>query len=151
MRRRIIVLVAVLSILATICFAACTERSDNEGETDMYLKIYFEINGAEIAATPANTKAAAALIDRLKQGDVTIETSDYGGFEKVGRLGFRLPAEDERITTEPCEFVLYQGNQLVIFYGTNSWSYTRLGKLDISESELKQILGKGNLTVTLHL
>ena len=78
--------------------------------------------------------------------------SDYGGWEKVGSFGFSLPTSNEQITAQPCEFVLYQGNQLVIFYGSNSWSYTRLGKIDnITQSELIAILGTGNVTVTLSL
>ena len=75
---------------------------------------------------------------------------DYGNFETVGALGFSLPRSDEYFTTEACDLILYQGNQFVIYYDTNSWNFTRLGKIEnITASELRSILGSGNVTVTL--
>ena len=78
--------------------------------------------------------------------------NEYGSFEKVGALPQSLPKDDERITTEPGDIMLYLGNQITIFYGTNTWSYTRLGRIDnVTQAELKEILGSGNVTVTLSL
>ena len=78
--------------------------------------------------------------------------NDYGNMEKVGSLGQNFPRNDESITTEVGDIILYQGNSLVIYYAPNSWSFTRLGKINnISQKELKDILGKGDVTVTLSL
>ena len=76
--------------------------------------------------------------------------SMYGGFEQVGNLGKTLPNSDEKITTEAGDIVLYSGNQISVFYGSNTWDYTRLGKIkDKSETELKDLLGKGDTTLTI--
>lgn len=116
------------------------------------MQIYFTVGNTILAATLEDNTATAALKERLKTSPVTIEMSDYGGFEKVGGLGFDLPTSNEQITTHPCDFVLYQGNQLVIFYGSNSWSYTRLGKITgVTSAQLKTVLGNGSVSVTLSL
>lgn len=141
----------LLALLALLVFAitACT---DEKGEESMENKISVIIGETKLTATLADNAAAVALVERLRMGSVTIEMSDYGGWEKVGSFGFDLPTSDEQITTNPCEFVLYQGDRLVIFYGSNSWSYTRLGKIDsVTQAELVEILGSGDVTVTLAL
>jgi hypothetical protein len=77
---------------------------------------------------------------------------DYGNMEKVGSIGTTLPRNDEQITTGPGDIILYQGNALVIYYAPNSWNFTRLGKIDnITQDELKKILGEGDVSVTLKL
>ena len=86
----------------------------------------------------------------MEQGPVTIAMSDYSGFEKVGPLGTSLPASNQQTTTQAGDIVLYQGNQIVIFYGSNSWSYTRLGHIgDLTGWE--EALGGGDVTVTFSL
>lgn len=118
----------------------------------MNTKLVFTIGETRLTASLAENDATKALVEKIKQNPVTIDMRDYGGWEKVGDFGFDLPASDKQITAQPCEFVLYQGNQLVIFYGSNSWSYTRLGKFDsVSQDELKAILGSGNVTVTISI
>lgn len=114
--------------------------------------IYLKIGNTTLTATLVENSATGQLKERLKTAPLTINMSDYGGWEKVGNLGFSLPTSNEQITAQPCEFVLYQGNQLVIFYGSNSWSYTRLGKIDnITQAELIEIFGSGSVTITLSL
>ena len=81
---------------------------------------------------------------------LTIQMSDYGGFEKVGSLGQSLPTGNSQTTTQAGDIVLYQGNQVVIFYGSNSWSYTRLGKID-DLTGWEEALGGGDITVTFSL
>ena len=81
---------------------------------------------------------------------VTIEMEDYGSFEKVGALGQSLPTENVQTTTQAGDIVLYQGNQIVLFYGSNSWSYTRLGKID-DLTGWEQALGDADVTVTFSL
>ena len=88
----------------------------------------------------------------LQQGDLSLALHDYGSFEKVGAIGNELPTNDEQITTEAGDLILYQGNQLVMFYGSNSWSYTRLGKIQgVTQAEMRDILGDGNVSITLTL
>lgn len=115
-------------------------------------KITFTIGERELSVSLVENAATEALAERLETGPITIEMNDYGGWEKVGSFGFSLPASNEQMTVQPCDFVLYQGNQLVIFYGSNSWSYTPLGRIDgVESAELKQILGSGDVTVTISL
>jgi hypothetical protein len=76
--------------------------------------------------------------------------SMYGGFEQVGPLGTYLPANDAQTVTQPGDIVLYAGNQIVVFYGSNSWAYTRLGHVtDQTAAQLKDLLGNGDVTLTL--
>ena len=114
--------------------------------------IYAYVNGKVLKILAAENSSADAFLDFLKTGDVTVEMHDYGGFEKVGPLGTDLPRNDEEITTEAGDVILYQGSQITIYYDVNSWSFTRLGKVqDLSQSDLKEILGSGNATVTFSL
>ena len=82
---------------------------------------------------------------------LSIQMSMYGGFEQVGSIGQNLIRNDKQTTTEPGDIVLYSGNQLVVFYGSNSWSYTRLGKINLSDEELENLLGNGDVTITLSM
>ena len=93
-----------------------------------------------------------ALREMAQTSDITIKMSQYGGFEQVGSLGQSLPRNDVQTTTSPGDIVLYSGNQIVVFYGSNSWSYTRLGKItDKDEDELKALLDKDNVTMQILL
>lgn len=112
-------------------------------------KITVSANGKSMTATLVENSATKELLKLLP---VTIEMSPYGGFEVVGFLPQSLPTSNSQITTEAGDLMLYQGNQLVIFYGNNSWSYTRLGKIDnATASSVKDLLGEGNVSVTLSL
>ena len=105
-----------------------------------------------LTATLADNSSVEALVELLTKGPLTIEMSDYGNMEKVGPIGTTLPGNDEQITTEPGDIILYQGSALVIYYAPNTWNFTRLGKIDnITQDELKAILGDGDITVTLEL
>ena len=115
-------------------------------------KVLLKVGGNTMTATLTDNEATRELTDLLEQGDITIRMSDYGGFEKVGGLPQSLPTSNTHITTVPGDIMLYQGNQMVIFYGSNSWSYTRLGKIDgATVSNLRQFLGNGDITLTLSL
>lgn len=120
----------------------------NEGNEDMKLKI--SVNGTELTATLADSTAAKEFAEKLKDEPVTITLNEYGGFEKVGKLPWSLTKTDESIVTEAGDIMLYQGNQMTIFYNSNSWSYTKLGHIDnITGEELAKLFGEGNITVTL--
>lgn len=101
-------------------------------------------------ATFEDNSSAEEFRELLSQGPLTIEMEDYGGFEKVGPLGTELTRNDRQITTEPGDVILYQGNQITIYYGTNSWNFTRLARID-DPSELQEKLGSGSISVTFSL
>ena len=126
-----------------------TKSSLPEGTDRMF---YAHVNGKVLKILAAENSSADAFLDLLKSGDVPVEMHDYGSFEKVGPLGTTLPRNDEQITTEPGDVILYQGDQITIYYDVNNWSFTRLGKVqDLSQAEMKEILGSGNVTVTFSL
>lgn len=108
------------------------------------------VNGCELPVTLADNSSARALTELLAEGDVHVAMSDYGGFEKVGPLPVPLPTNDEQITALPGDVILYQGDKLTIYYDTNSWRFTRLGRIDgITAEELRGALGEGDVTATL--
>lgn len=91
-----------------------------------------------------------SLIKLVESEPLEIEMSMYGGFEQVGSLGTSLPRDDKQITTKAGDIVLYSGNQIVVFYGSNSWAYTRLGSItDKTASEMADLLGNGNVRITI--
>ena len=109
-------------------------------------------NGTIFTATLAENSSAEALKALLAEDDLSIEMSDYGNMEKVGPIGQSLPRNDEHITTSPGDLILYQGSNLVIYYATNTYTFTRLGRIDnVEEDELRTALGVGSVTVTLSL
>lgn len=96
--------------------------------------------------------SADAFLELLKAGPVTVNMTRYGGFEQVGPLPASLPRNDESITTEPGDIILYQGNSLTIYYGVNTWSFTRLGKVNgMSQQEIKDILDVDSVTAVFSI
>lgn len=127
---------------------ATRERHSQE-ETSM---IYAHIGDNTLEILPADNSSAAALLELLAEKDITVDMQDYGGFEKVGSLGSSLPTNDENITTAAGDVILYQGNQITIYYSKNTWNFTRLGKVQgLSADELKAILGDGDVSVRFSL
>ena len=111
-----------------------------------------QIGDRVLTAELADNSSAEALAELLADGPLTLELQDYGNMEKVGPIGTDLPRNDEQITTEAGDIILYQGNSLVIYYAPNTWNFTRLGKINgWSESELRELLGEGSVTVTLSI
>ena len=90
-------------------------------------------------------------LNKLAESGLSISMSMYGGFEQVGSIGQSIARNDVQMTTQSGDIVLYSGNQLVVFYGSNSWSYTKLGKINLSQKELEELLGNGDVTITLAL
>lgn len=125
---------------------------NNGGENMEERKLVLMINNQKLIAKLSDNSSVDALVDKLKQGAITIEMNDYANMEKVGTLEFRLPRNDESIATGAGDLILYQGNSFVIYYDHNNWNLTKLGKIDnVSQSELKKILGNGSVTVVLSL
>ena len=115
-------------------------------------KVNITIDGRTLVAALADNDATKALAEKLSGGAVTISMTNYGGFEKVGALPWALPSADTRITTKPGDIMLYTGNNMVIFYGENTWSYTPLGVLETTNpAEISEFVGNGAKQVTLSL
>ena len=165
MRMKKIFAVVAAVLIACFTFAGCAggndtpptdtdDKTSTETEQKEIMKMYITINGNKLKVTLADNAAAEALAEKLKKGDITYSADDYGGFEKVGSLEFSLPADDTEITTQSGDVILYSGDHIVLFYGSNTWSYTRLGTIDgYTSSELRTLLGagKGNVQVVLSL
>ena len=122
-----------------------TETSPTE-ELTMMLKI----GDTEIVVRWEDNESVEALEDLIREAPLTINMSMYGGFEQVGSLGTSLPRNDVQTTTEAGDIVLYSGNQIVVFYGSNSWAYTRLGHVELSAPEMSDLLSHGDVTITLY-
>ena len=126
--------------------------NNNEEEVKAVDMIQIKVNNKVLDLKLEDNSSTKAFVEKLKQGDITVNAHEYGDFEKVGSLGFSLPTNDTRITTTPGDLMLYQGNQVTLFYGTNTWSYTRLGRvIEVTESELKNILGSGDVSLVFSI
>ena len=125
-------------------------ESGQAEEENSEMRMNVQIGGSTFTATLEENEAVDALVEMMEQGPVTIQMSDYSGFEKVGPLGTSLPTSNQQTTTQAGDIVLYQGNQIVMFYGSNSWSYTRLGHID-DLTGWEEALGSGDVTVTFSL
>lgn len=129
-----------------------TETLSFEEKEESEMRLNIQAGEHLLTATLAQNSSAEALVEMLSEGTVTIQMSDYANMEKVGSLPDSLPGNDEQISTEAGDLILYQGNSFVIYYDTNSWNLTRLGKInDMNQQELKEILGDGDITVELSL
>lgn len=122
----------------------------NEQEEFSLMKLYVQVNGQRFSVALENNATVMALVKRLREEPLTITMNDYADFEKVGALGMTLPTDDRQMTVQPGDMVLYNGNQLVLFYGVHVWSYTYLGSVD-DRSGWTEALGDEAATVTLYL
>lgn len=141
-------LLAVMALLAL----SCTSEETQAQTTSSDMKINITIEGKTLPVSLVDNEATRTLVAALQKAPITYEADDYGGFEKVGGLGRSLPTSNRQISTEPGDVILYSGNQVVLFYGSNSWSYTRLGRIEYSTiDELKSFLkaGEGRVSVKL--
>lgn len=160
-----------VALLLTLCLAGCAagpeqsgpeesvepsaeaqavpEESAEEEETQM---LQMQIGETAVAVDWEENESVEALEELCREEPLIIDLSMYGGFEQVGPIGTSLPRKGAQTTTEAGDIVLYAGNQIVVFYGSNSWAYTRLGHIsDRSAAELAELLGRGDVTITLWL
>ena len=168
MKKRLIFLITITLIALTSCGKSTdtptlttddpsttitTPSDDNqttkEDET-ANMKLTLKINDIEVDVIWADNDSVKALKNFAKDG-LTINMSKYGGFEQVGSIGSTLPSSDTRTTTSPGDIVLYSSNQIVLFYDSNTWSYTKLGHINLSKSELTDLLGDEDVVITLSL
>ena len=144
----------MMMLLAAMLFASCASEENKVTAQTMTQKIFITVDGVTKTATLADNSATQTLVARLQSAPVNVTLNSSGGFEIWGALGFPLPTSDEQVNAQPGDIVLYNGSNICMFYGTNSWSYTRLGHIDgLSESELRTFLkaGESDISVTLSL
>lgn len=164
MKRRTSLLFSMLILLAvTACGETKTayetqaiENSRNSSDeetsderTDAEMKMY--INDTEIPVMWESNPSVSALRNDLQAGDIVVSMSMYSNNEQVGPLGKTYPSNDVQTTTNNGDIVLYSSDQIVVFYGSNSWAYTRLGKMDLSENEVVNLLSNGDVSIRLTL
>jgi hypothetical protein len=175
--RKATVLIASISLIAVSgCTSSCAVTTEPTAKPDITINETIETssNASESTSAPTETTIVTeetasmvlmigdtevpvtwednASVEELKTlagNGLMISLSMYGGFEQVGSIGQSIARNDEQITTSSGDIVLYSGDQIVIFYGSNSWAYTKLGKIDLSEGEMTSLLSNGDVTITL--
>ena len=143
----------ILWLLAAILITSCTKNSETFAQT-MEQKMYITIGEETHTVTMEDNVGTRALIAALQTENIVYIAHDYGNFEKVGYIGQSFPTDNHQITTSAGDLVLYGGDNICIFYGSNSWSYTRIGKLDgLSADEVRRFVkaGEGEVNITLSL
>ena len=147
--KKLIIMTALFVLGILLMLSACEAgKGQNVGDKMLQMKI----GDTVVAVRWEDAAAVHALKELCANAPLTIRMSMYGGFEQVGPVGRNLPRDDRQITTVPGDIVLYSGNRIVVFYGSNSWSYTKLGHIsDKSNAELAKLLGNGDITLTLSM
>lgn len=162
-----VVLVIIIALLSLVTLTACQNNNagdltndngngvnDNDMNENNIKNIYVIVGDNKIKVELSQNVATNALIERLKDGNITYTARDYGGFEKVGNIGISLPTSDTVIQAGAGDVMLYQGNQIVVFYGSNRYSYTRIGRINgYSTAQLRSVLSvdNGDVLITLSL
>ena len=157
--RKLVLIMLCLVMLVT----GCNGKQDEPAETaekqetvtedevkgDVVMKM--KIDDRTVDVVWEDNDSVKALEKMCESGEVVVSMSMYGGFEQVGSLETGITRNDHQTVTSPGDIVLYSGDSIVVFYGSNSWSYTRLGHISgMSESELRDLLGNGDVTLTLY-
>ena len=134
------------ALAAALLIVAAAAGAQDQGT------VWAHVGGEALQIALEDNSSARALVELLGKGNVRVAMEDFGGFEKTGELGATLPTNDVRFTTGPGDVILYLGRKIVIYYDTNTWSFTRLGKVQgRSQSDLVRILGKGGVEVVFSL
>ena len=129
-----------------------TEAVQNQEPEQEAGMMVLAINGEIVSVEWEDNESVEELKNLVSSEPLSIQMSMYGGFEQVGSIGTNLPGNDVQTTTEAGDIVLYSGNQIVVFYGSNSWAYTRLGNVtDKSKAEMTELLGNGDITITISM
>ena len=164
--KKVGLLVAIMIVCVAVTACGCQNNSEDKAASndanenasqavdnaDAMKNLKMTINGTEVNVAWEDNESVDALKQLAKENPLTINMSMYGGFEQVGSIGQNLPRNDVQTTTSAGDIMLYSGNQLTVFYGSNSWAYTRLGRItDKSESQMKELLGNGDVTITFSI
>ena len=145
------VLLFSLCILVLSGLVGCREKEITDKSTiddeKEYMKLYF--NDTEIPVIWEDNQTVQELMEEAGKGDIVVQMSMYSDNEQVGSLEKSYTKNDEQITTYSGDIVLYSGDEIVVFYGSNSWAYTRLGKMNIQESDVTELLSNGDITLKI--
>lgn len=145
------VLLLSLCILVLSGLVGCREKEITDKSTiddeKEYMKLYF--NDTEIPVIWEDNQTVQELMEEAGKGDIVVQMSMYSDNEQVGSLEKSYTKNDEQITTYSGDIVLYSGDEIVVFYGSNSWAYTRLGKMNIQESDVTELLSNGDITLKI--
>lgn len=150
--------IALMLCLAFVCCAGGCEKETTQStapstETEVQeeeavtMKLY--INDTEVPVGWENNAAVEALAADAGKGDIVVNMSMYGGNEQFGPLGKSYPASNRQVTTSNGDIVLFNNDQIVVFYGSNTWSYTKLGRMALPEDEVTELLSNGDITLRL--
>lgn len=128
------------------------ETSNYMNEKNENTNLTLSVNGTPLRVKWENNSSVSALKELAAGGNLTIKAHQYGGFEQVGSLPQRIESNDVHMTAEPGDIMLYSSNSVVVYYGTNTWSYTKLGHIEnLSEAELQELLSGETVTLTFSL
>ena len=150
--------IAIMLCLAFVCCAGGCEKetaqstepsTETEGQEEEAVTMKLCINDTEVPVVWENNAAVEALAAEAGKGDIVVKMSMYGGNEQFGPLGKSYPASNRQVTTSNGDIVLFNNDQIVVFYGSNTWSYTRLGKMALPEDEVTELLSNGDITLRL--
>ena len=142
----------ILFMVLTVLLVGCASRdhistqTETDNESGEEIEMRLSIGGTAVPVTWESNASVEALKNLCP---LTIQMSMYGGFEQVGSIGQSIVRNDRQTDTHYGDIVLYSGNQVVIFYGSNSWAYTRLGHVNLSQQEMRNLLGNGDVSITL--
>ena len=161
------ILTALLCLIMVMNMMGCTERekqpeqetvipdseqetgSDSQEASEVEEVLCLYVNDRKLPVTWEDNDSVAEIRSIVNNDSLTVEMSMYGGFEQVGELGRNITRNDRQMTTSYGDIVLYSGSNIVMFYGSNSWSYTKLGHVELSQQEMTDLLGNGDVTVIL--
>ena len=150
--------IAIMLCLAFVCCAGGCEKetaqstepsTETEGQEEEAVTMKLYINDTEVPVVWENNAAVEALAAEAETGDIVVKMSMYGGNEQFGPLGKSYPANNRQVTTSNGDIVLFNNDQIVVFYGSNTWSYTKLGKMALPEEEVTELLSNGDVTLRL--
>ena len=147
----------VMCIVFILCLSACGSTTNNQSGTTFpepvnsveQTKMKLFINDVEVPVIWEENDSVAELMEEASKGDIIISMSMYSDFEQVGSLGKKYRSNDKQMTVHNGEIVLYNSSNIVLFYGSNTWAYTKLGKMNLSEQEVIDLLSNGNVKIKI--
>ena len=141
----------IFLLLSLLLLTGCANSSDNQtssnNQDEVKMKLYIDEKLIEEVSWENNDSTKA--LEELSKNKLIINMTNYGGFEQTGLIGQDIVRHDSQIKTIPGDIVLYNGNQISVFYKTNQWSYTKLGHINLDDDKIKDLLDKSSIVFTL--
>ena len=145
--------VAVVAIIGVGAFMMMNDRSEDSGDDYVPVSgdLHMYIDGTEVSVQWEDNKSVSDLKALARDG-LEISTSRYGGFEQVGGIGKKISSSDRSLTSQPGDIFLYRSQDIVVFFGENSYSYTKLGRITYPDGDaLTGLLDRPGTTIRLEL